>query len=342
MNSWQKHAQPGNKKMEKTTPMTTTTSPETKRPSHVKNWGIQILKILVSAGLIYWLLRGTELAAIWQAIQGASLWLLLLAFSLHLGGFIISSYRWQLLLRVRHTQASIPFLLKSYMVAVFFNNFLPSTIGGDAYRAYDSWRLGQTKSDSVAIVFVDRFLGLFSLALFALLSAFIGNELTESIGSLYLWLALGAIGMLGMIWIMFVPSPRLVKLIQTIQFPLWRKVKILVEAFLAFQGEQKALVKALVLSMLLQVNVIIHYYLIALALGLSLPFYSFFLIIPLATVIMMVPISVNAIGIRENVFAFFFAPFGILVPQAIAFAWLAYGMVLIQGVLGGIVYGLRR
>jgi hypothetical protein len=102
------------------------------------------------------------------------------------------------------------------------------------------------------------------------------------------------------------------------------------------------LVKALVLSMLLQVNVIIHYYLIALALGLSLPFYSFFLIIPLATVIMMVPISVNAIGIRENVFAFFFAPFGILVPQAVAFAWLAYGMVLIQGVLGGIVYGLRR
>ena len=38
------------------------------------------------------------------------------------------------------------------MVALFFNNFLPSTVGGDVVRMYDSWRLGNSKSDAVTVV----------------------------------------------------------------------------------------------------------------------------------------------------------------------------------------------
>jgi hypothetical protein len=75
---------------------------------------------------------------------------------------------------------------------------------------------------------------------------------------------------------------------------------------------------------------------------LPIPLVSFFLIIPLVTLLMMLPVSINAIGIRENAFIFFFATFGIFSPEAVAFAWIAYGLVLVQGVLGGIVYALRK
>ena len=52
--------------------------------------------------------------------------------------------------------------------------------------------------------------------------------------------------------------------------------------------------------------------------------------------------SVNAIGIRENVFAFFLGLFGVSLGDALAFAWLAFALVLVQGVAGGVVYAFRR
>ncbi len=329
--------------MEKTESMSEAVSlPQRKGTMSKKSVLLNLLKIVVSGGLIYWILRGTNLAEIGTAVRGANVWLLILAFSLHLLGFTISAYRWRMLLRTRGSDTSIRFLLESYIVGMFFNNFLPSTIGGDVYRAYDSWRLGQSKASAMAVVFVDRFLGLLALMLFALLAMLNANELTASIPYLYLWVSLGIAGMLVFVWMIFMPPRWLPELVANLKMPFGNKIRGIIEAFLAFQGQRTVLLKALFLSALLQANVVVHYYLIARALNLPIPFFSFFLIIPLATVITMLPISVNGIGIRENSYIFFFAPFAISTPQAVAFAWVAFGMVVVQGVLGGIVYALRR
>jgi glycosyltransferase 2 family protein len=308
-------------------------------------WGklvLNFLKIAISAGLIYWILRGTHLSEIFTAVREASLALLVLAFSLHLMGFTLSAYRWRILLRSRGTDASIRFLVESYIVGMFFNNFLPSTIGGDIYRTYDSWRLGQSKSGALAVVFVDRFLGLLALMLFALLALLNTNQLTASIPYLSVWLGLGMLGIVIFIWLIFSPSRWLADFISTIKLPFGSKIQAIVAAFLAFKGERNVLVKALILSILLQVNVVVHYFFIARSLSLPIPFLSFFLIIPVATVITMLPISVNGIGVRENVYIFFFAAFAVSRPEAVAFAWIAYGMLVLQGILGGILYALRR
>lgn len=277
-----------------------------------------------------------------MAIRSANVALVIFAFSLHAIGFLISALRWRVLLRAQGSGASIPFLVESLVVGVFFNNLLPSTIGGDASRAYDSWRLGQTKSTALAVVFVDRFLGLLSLVIFALVAMFYSNALVERIPGLYLWLIAGAAAMLVLVCLIFMPAPRLLEIVAKIRLPFWHKIRKIVDAFLAFQGSQGALLGALGLSMLLQANVILHYFLISEALDLDVAPSSFFLIVPLAIVLMMIPVSVNAIGVRENVFAFFLAPFAVSKPEAIAFAWIVYGMVVVQGVVGGILYGLRR
>ena len=78
------------------------------------------------------------------------------------------------------------------------------------------------------------------------------------------------------------------------------------------------------------------------ALEFPIPFNHFFLIIPLSIFIMMLPISINGIGIRESIFAFFFLSYGVSKPEAVAFAWLVYGITILQGVVGGIVYALRK
>ena len=301
-----------------------------------------ILKIVVSAGLIYWILRGTNLAEIWVAVQSADLRLLGLAFSLYIFGYLFSAFRWRLLLRSRGSDSSIMFLMISYLVGAFFNNLLPSTIGGDVYRAYDSYRLGQSKSSALAVVFVDRFLGLLALMVFALLALLSANKLTENIPYLFVWILFGTLSMLAFVWLIFWPPKWLPGLIANLTLPFGNKINGIIQAFLDFDGQRTVLIKAFLWSVLLQANVILHYYLIAKSLGLPIPFLSFFLIIPLATVITMLPISVNGIGVRENIYIFFFASFAVTKPEAIAFAWIAYGVLLLQGVMGGIIYAFRQ
>jgi len=141
-----------------------------------------------------------------------------------------------------------------------------------------------------------------------------------------------------------VPSQLLPSILNKLPMPgkMREKLQAILRAFLAFQGKTGVLIRALMWSVLLQANVVLHYYLISEALGLGIPPISFFLIVPLATFVMMLPISINGIGVRESTFVFFFGAFAVSSAAAIAFSWIVYGMVVIQGLLGGIVYTLRR
>ncbi len=314
-------------------------APTSKRTRQVL---ITALKVAISIMLILWILRGTSVSEVLAAMASANLLLLILAAGFHIIGFTLSAYRWRLLLRSQGADASIMYLIQSYVISVFFNNFLPSTIGGDGVRAYDSWRLGQSKSGAVAVVFVDRFLGLLVLMLFASVAALFSPEIMSSDPSLYAWVIVGALGCVSLTAILFVPSEYLPRALARLPIPFKEKLLKILRSFLAFQGKTAVLIHALWLSLLLQANVVVHYFLISEALGLNIPFMSFFLIVPLATFIMMLPISINAIGVREGTFAFFFAAFGVLRPEAIAFSWIVYGMIVVQGLIGGVLYALRR
>ena len=113
-------------------------------------------------------------------------------------------------------------------------------------------------------------------------------------------------------------------------------------ALAAFRGRRLALATALGISILFQLNVVAFYFLIGRSMGFEIPYYSFLLIVPLAIFIMLVPVSINAIGIREGAFVFLLGAFGINNVQAVAYAWVEFGLFLSFGLLGGIVYALRR
>ena len=307
---------------------------------------LTILKFAVSGALIYWILQGTNMTEIFAVMGSANLFLILIATVLKFVGYYISALRWRILLKAQGVKASVAYLFESYMVSGFFNNLLPSIIGGDAVRAYDSWRVGTGKTGAVAVIFVDRFLGLVALLLFAIAAMFVSGQLTAHIPFLHLWMLLGTTVMLLILWLVFMPSQGIWKKIETINFPfakiIPKFIKKMMDAFLAFKGKKDTLSSTFGLSLLLQTNVVIHFYLIAKALDFPVPFAHFFLIIPLAIFIMMLPVSINAIGIRENIFAFFFASYGVSKPEAVAFAWLVYALIIFMGLLGGITYALRK
>jgi len=308
---------------------------------------IRIIRLVISIILIYWILHTTKVNDITEAMKSANLGLLIIAYFLKYLGYLFSTLRWRVLLRAQGIQVSMFYLLKSYMIGIFFNNLLPSTIGGDAVRAYDSWRAGKNKGVAIAVIFIDRFLGLFALLIFALVGAFLFTKKTAyDFPLINYFLIFASVSMVFIIWLIFMPQKeRLSKigsLSSHIPEKIYKYIDKLINSFLAFQGKGDVLVKALGLSIILQTNVVLHYFLIAEALNFKIPLYNFFLIIPFAIFVMMIPISINAIGIRENIFVFLFGIFGVVQAKSVALAWIAYGITILQGVMGGFVYAFRK
>jgi uncharacterized protein (TIRG00374 family) len=309
-------------------------------------WLITLLKGVVSCGLMYWVLQGTNLKEIFASMQEANLLLLIGAFSLSFFGYFISVSRWKILLQAHGVSAQVFFLVKSFMVSVFFNNFLPSTVGGDVIRAYDSYRLGVTKAQAATVVFVDRFLGLLALLSLALVGVLIAPQVMANSTTLDLWI-LGAVFLMGfLVWNIFFSSGGLSRIMDKVlsicPFPIQRFGQKVVGGFHCFQGRGDTLGQALGLSLLLQVNVVLQYFLIAQALNFQVELGAFFLVIPVSLVMMLLPVSINGIGIREGIFVLLFSPLGVVKGQVLALAWIAYGFLLVQGFLGGMVYALRK
>ena len=152
-----------------------------------------LLKLVFAVGLIAILLQKVDLDDVWAAFASANKGFILGAFFLYFIGLCITAFRWKLLLAVQGVTANYPTLVKSMVVAVFFNHFLPSTIGGDAMRAYDTWKMGGGKTQSVSIIFIDRLLGIFTLFMFALLALLLTSVDVSFIPNFKLWVSLAVI-----------------------------------------------------------------------------------------------------------------------------------------------------
>jgi len=312
-----------------------------------RKWILAGIKIMISASLIIFLVSKSDVSAIWHAMLSANLVLIILSFLLHGVGYFSSVYRWQLLLKAQGYYVSVGYLLRSYAVAMFFNNLLPSTIGGDGYRAYDTSKCNIPKLKALACVVVERFLGMFALMVFAILALSLATELTTKIENLWFWSFLTFSVMAVGVYMIFFHSGKVPFLRKILDQPVMKfvnkQVMKITESFAPFRGKTKALSWAMALSLLLQLNVIFHYFLISASLGLSIPFVKFLVIIPLAMFIQMVPISINGIGLRESFYVFFLTKiYGVPIEASLAFSWIAYGMILLLGILGGIIYMFRK
>jgi uncharacterized membrane protein YbhN (UPF0104 family) len=210
-------------------------------------------------------------------------------------------------------------------------------------RAYDLYRLAQRSAPMTSVV-VDRLLGLFVLTLFALVSLPFASQLTSRTPGLPLLVVGGGGALLVVAWSIFSAaySGTLLRLLSKLPAALAAPASRVFGAFGAYRGQTAAFVRAFGWSFLLQSNVILFYVVIARAFGFDIPVIDFFLIVPLVLYVMMVPITVNGIGLRENMFALFFVAYGIGNSDAIAFAWLAYFGGLLYGIFGAAVYVLRR
>ncbi|MBU1017093.1 flippase-like domain-containing protein, partial [Patescibacteria group bacterium] len=123
------------------------------------------LRVVISAILIFLLLKQISIKEVFSNVRNANFLILFVILSFFIN-YLFSVYRWrELIVYKTKTRVRILYLLKLYYIGSFLSNFLPSTIGGDVYKAYKLGKDTENMAGAVASVFMERLVGVVSLSL---------------------------------------------------------------------------------------------------------------------------------------------------------------------------------
>src|SRR5919108_4073823 len=160
--------------------------------SRLRRYGLAIVKLAVSVVLLAVLFSRIDAGRLWHTARQASLSWLAAALALLFVNVLAATWRWRLLLQAQRVDVPRRSLLGSFLVAQFFNNFLPSNIGGDVIRISDTAKATRSKTLATTVVLVDRGLGLLGLVLVAALGATAAGTAQRAAGPILpLWLWAG-------------------------------------------------------------------------------------------------------------------------------------------------------
>jgi uncharacterized membrane protein YbhN (UPF0104 family) len=279
-----------------------------------KNWWT-LLRWLVPLGLIAFLLTKVNWQEILPLLARVS-WtnLLASAFAFLLSQFVIA-VRWQYLLRVQEIRLPLPRLTWLVLVGAFASNFLPTTVGGDLVKMAAVAKGQPKRAAAAASVLADR---LFNLAamFFWLPFAFtlqVANPLIET----------GAVSMSALTRMPFVEK-------------MWSRIQRVFEAGRAWFTSPRTVIVALALSWLSIGASFVSFWIITLALGISLSFWQAAAVAALSYFAALLPISVNGLGLLEGSVTALLVMQGASLEQGVAAAALIRLVTMAVSLLGGV------
>ena len=317
--------------------------PQPRGGRHALLW---TLKILVSGGLLAVLLARVDLARLWHLSRTASIGWLAAALFVYFIGIVVSVWRWGLLLEAQHVTVRFATRLKSFLVATFFNNFLPSNIGGDVIRIRDTAGPAGSKTLATTVVLVDRGLGLLGLVFVAASGATLAARMSTAIGPMapgLLWGALAAaIALAAPVVLLPHGIAKLLRPLRAIhQEWVEERLERLTSALARFRDEPKALAACFAGAIVVQTLIVGFYWAIAIALNLHVPLAHLAIVVPVSLVVQMLPMSVNGFGVREATFGFYFTQLGQPLESALALSFIGAALIMIFST-SGVPFLLRR
>ena len=300
---------------------------------------ILVIKVTISAGLLYFLLTRIDLESFLVAGRDYPLWTLAPLTLLFVATIFIGSWRWRVFLGSHGIEQSILKGVKLYMVGYFFNNFLPSGVGGDVVRGYSAGRDCGKVSTVYASIAAERLSGLLGTLLIALVFIPIVRPPLQ--------LVLLILGLNVALWactivLIFLDLDTFFrKLLKKLPLGIGEKIADFVESVRYFRKDKSVLVKGFVLSVFYQGSLITFVYIVARIAGVdTIPWTAYFVFVPLVWIISLIPISLNALGVREASFSYFFGLWGASEAQGLLVSLIFFGTSVICGVIGGILWAI--
>lgn len=320
---------------------------EQTQPSPWRRYGVMGAKFGVSLVLLAVLFSNIDTAQLWASARNASLSWLVIAMFVYTLNMIASALRWHLLLDAQRVEIRRRVLFGSLLVAGFFNNFLPSNIGGDVIRIRDTASVARSKTLAATVVLVDRGLGLLALVLIAAFGATIAGTLhgagASPIWPSWLW-ATFFLGTAVAAPAVYAPGGvgKLLKPLTVIN-PGWvsERIEAMTATLARFRERPTAVLGCFSGAIIVQVLVVLFYVAVARALAVPINAWDLAVIVPLSLVVQMLPISLNGFGVREATFSLYFTRIGLPNASGVLLSLVAAAMMMIFSLTGAAVYVSR-
>jgi uncharacterized protein (TIRG00374 family) len=311
-----------------------------------RRWLGPLVKLLISGGLIALLVARIDGETLWRTARTAAPGWLAAALGIYLAMILASAWRWDILLRAQHIRLPFRTLASSFLVATFFNNFLPSNIGGDVVRISDTAGAAGSKTLATTIVLMDRGIGLLGLVMVAAIGASAGQRLGSigPVNPMMLWL--GLMGGALIVAPALVNPRRFVQLLQPLKalHAEWveERLERLAAALARFRQAPGALATCFAGALAVQTILVGFYLAIAYSMGVNIGFTELAFIVPITFIVQMVPISVNGFGVREATFGFYFNRLGLPLESALLVSFMGAALIMLFSLTGAVAYLGRR
>lgn len=305
-----------------------------------------IIKLAISVFFIGFLLNRIGLDKIAETVKSVDIKWMIFAFIIFTASHFLGSYQWSLLLSSEGIKIKWLRVLSFYFVGLFFNNFLPSNLGGDLFRMFDVHKFSKKGTSAVSTVFIDRFMGLLVLSGMAVLVLpwILIKGIVKHQYIIYLIILI-----LGWVFILFLLFNKsfaraFARIFEKFVSKLSLRSKVK-DVYLKVHNFGKCgsfFMRILFLSIIIQSARIIMHYLVARSLGVNIAVSFFFLIIPFIAIIASLPVSFGGIGVRESAGMFLFGIIGLAEGFAVTIEFLAYVIAVVSSIPGGILFISRR
>ncbi len=299
------------------------------------------VQVVITAVLLALLFRKFDWALFQSAFSRTPLWFYLASFGVLVVGQALYVFKWGLVLGAMGLRVPFWTLAEQYLLGTFFNNFLPTMIGGDAARIYYLGRQEGYATVTTSIL-VDRGLGFLSAAasgsalvwwLDITTPAFIVARQVLTV----LCVVLGA-GLAAALTFRLAPIVALLR-----RVPLMRRVAELLE-LMRKRGRPLRRRPGVILAVLV---VPFLYFLpfgwayqtyFRLSGGLMVSYAAILLVLLAISILSNIPISVNGIGLREQLHYLLFGSLGVSKELAVGISVIIFSQLLILSVFGGLVW----
>jgi len=289
------------------------------------------LRLGVSAVLLSWVAWHTHWDQVSQAFAQLRVELWMTAIGTLVLTQVASAARWQLLARPLGFERPLWQYTGFYFIGMYFNLLLPTSVGGDVVRAwYLDGRSGRRLAAFVA-VFLDRLSGLLVLLAMACVAvALCPLELPAWIPR-SVWCTAGcAVAGLALLPLAArrskharLRASQLHSALDTLRCP-------------------RLLAATTLLSLVVQAANVLVVWLVGTAIGAEVPGAFYWILVPMISLLTLLPISVNGMGLREGGMALFLAPLGVGEGTALTLSLMWFAVITAASLAGGFVYLFGR
>jgi uncharacterized protein (TIRG00374 family) len=299
-----------------------------------------LIRLAISIVLIIFLFSLIDRQDFLSYIRGLNPVYFLLGLAIYFIANALWALRWYIFIRATGEAIGYLRVFVTTLVGMFFSIFLPTMVGSDLGRMYELSQEQRSKVGVVSSVLLDRLIGLVSLAVMAAVALLFGAKFTGDVPVVEIVVVTAGGMVVG--WLVFFNRAVMRHFNWVFTLPIANRLesplRALYNSLYFLQSQPRLLIWGLVISLVYQSVQITSVIFIAESLGIHLNPVYFFVFLPMIWLVMMIPISVSGLGLREGAFAFFFTQVGLTGAEALAISLLFYSYNIAVGMVGGLSF----